>query len=167
MGTFISEKRHWAQVLAPATVYSILATVYWHLWNWVPTINWIGQKGCLQFIGSLGHYFTPGLGSSANLFRFLVVHWFKNCLSHSSFDFHSRFHLVLLCAFLQEELLPLSQVGSWVKYQWVTGLPGIFPIETDITFCTGHAFWNQVVLLWPTPQHTSLWNSPSHSLLLR
>ena len=59
MGTFISEKRHWAQVLVPATVYSILATVYWHLWNWVPTINWIGQKGCLQFIGSLGHYFTP------------------------------------------------------------------------------------------------------------
>ena len=28
MGTFISEKRHWAQVLVPATVYSILATVY-------------------------------------------------------------------------------------------------------------------------------------------
>ena len=62
MGTFISEKRHWAQVLVPATVYLILATVYWHLWNWVPTINWIGQKGCLQFIGSLGHYFTPEWG---------------------------------------------------------------------------------------------------------
>jgi len=31
------------------------------LWYWVPTINWIGQKGRLQFIGSLGHYFTPGL----------------------------------------------------------------------------------------------------------
>ena len=59
MGTFISEKRHWAQVLVLATVYSILATVYWHLWYWVPTINWIGQKGPLQFIGSLGHYFTP------------------------------------------------------------------------------------------------------------
>ena len=28
MGTFISEKRHWAQVLVPATVYLILATVY-------------------------------------------------------------------------------------------------------------------------------------------
>ena len=47
------------QVLVPATVYLILATVYWHLWYWVPTINWIGQKGPLQFIGSLGHYFTP------------------------------------------------------------------------------------------------------------
>ena len=31
-----------------------------HFWNWVTTINWIGQKGSLQFIGSLGHYFTPG-----------------------------------------------------------------------------------------------------------
>ena len=28
MGTFLSEKRHWEQVLVPATVYSILATVY-------------------------------------------------------------------------------------------------------------------------------------------
>ena len=28
MGTFISERRHWAQVLVPATVYLILATVY-------------------------------------------------------------------------------------------------------------------------------------------
>ena len=48
MGTLISEKCHWAQVLVPVTVYLILATVYWHLWYWV-----------LQFIGSLGHYFTP------------------------------------------------------------------------------------------------------------
>jgi len=61
MGTFISEKCHWAQVLVPATVYLILATVYWHLWYWVPTINWTGQKGPLQFIGSLGHYFTPAV----------------------------------------------------------------------------------------------------------
>ena len=60
IGTFFSsKKRHWAQVLVPATVYLILTTVYWHLWYWVPTINWIGQKGPLQFIGSLGHYFTP------------------------------------------------------------------------------------------------------------
>ena len=59
MGTFISEKRHWAQVLVLATVYLILATVYWHLWYWVPSINWIGQKGHLQFIGSVGHFFTP------------------------------------------------------------------------------------------------------------
>ena len=33
---------------------------FWHLWNWVTAVNWIGQKGSLQFIGSLGHYFTPG-----------------------------------------------------------------------------------------------------------
>ena len=31
-----------------------------HLWYWASTINWIGQKGPLQFIRSLGHYFTPG-----------------------------------------------------------------------------------------------------------
>ena len=49
------------QVLVPATVYLILTTVYWHLWYWIPTINWIGQKGPLQFIDSLGHYFTPDL----------------------------------------------------------------------------------------------------------
>ena len=29
------------------------------LTSWVSTINWIGQKGHLQFIGFLGHYFTP------------------------------------------------------------------------------------------------------------
>ena len=33
---------------------------FWHLWNWASTINGIGHKGPLQFIGSLGHYFTPG-----------------------------------------------------------------------------------------------------------
>ena len=36
------------------------SAVYWHLWYWVSTINWIGRKGHLQFIGFLGHYFTPG-----------------------------------------------------------------------------------------------------------
>ena len=35
------------------------SAVYWHLWYWVSTINWIGRKGHLQFIGFLGHYFTP------------------------------------------------------------------------------------------------------------
>ena len=30
-----------------------------HLWYWVSTINWIGQKGHLQFIGSGRHYFAP------------------------------------------------------------------------------------------------------------
>ena len=33
---------------------------FWHLWYWASTINGICQKGPLQFIGSLGHYFTPG-----------------------------------------------------------------------------------------------------------
>ena len=37
------------------------SAVYWHLWYWVSTINWIGRKGHLQFIGFLGHYFTPDL----------------------------------------------------------------------------------------------------------
>ena len=36
----------------PVTVYLILATVY--------CIFDIGQKGPMQFIGSLEHYFTPG-----------------------------------------------------------------------------------------------------------
>ena len=35
--------------------------VYWHLWYWVSTINWIGRKGHLQFIDFLGHYFTPAI----------------------------------------------------------------------------------------------------------
>ena len=30
-----------------------------HLWYQASTINWIGQKGPLQIIGSSGHYFTP------------------------------------------------------------------------------------------------------------
>ena len=55
-----SLQRFWAQVLVPATVYLIVATVYWPLKETVTTINWIGQKGHLQFIGSVGHYFTPG-----------------------------------------------------------------------------------------------------------
>ena len=87
-------KRHWAQVLVPATVYLILATVYWHLWYWVPTINWIGQKGPLQFIDSLGHYFTPGPNGHLlenrrcpelpQDMRMLWSHWVRSVTDHPS-----------------------------------------------------------------------------------
>ena len=47
------------QFLALATVYVHLATVYYLLQKRAPTVNQIVQKGCLQFISFLGHYFTP------------------------------------------------------------------------------------------------------------
>ena len=68
-----SEKRHRAQVIVPATVYLILATVYWLPRYWAATINWNGQKRqsavliynpTSPIIGPAGHYFTPGLSWS-------------------------------------------------------------------------------------------------------
>ena len=56
-----SAKRHRAKVIVPATVYLILATVYWLPRYWAATINWKGQIGHLQFIDSVGHYFTPAV----------------------------------------------------------------------------------------------------------
>ena len=47
-----------------------------HLWYWVSTINWIGQKGPMQFIGSLGHYFTPAhieRGTEGSSFHSIIL----------------------------------------------------------------------------------------------
>ena len=55
------------------------------LWYWVPTINWIGQKGRLQFIGSLGHYFTPALEP-----RLLPPTWVRLDWPHCDHDWFSE-----------------------------------------------------------------------------
>ena len=46
-------------VSVPSTVYWILNAVYWLPRYWVAAVNWNGQIGHMQFIGSVGHYFTP------------------------------------------------------------------------------------------------------------
>ena len=45
----------------PSTVYWILNAVYWRPRYWADALNWNDQIGHMQFIGSVGHYFTPGL----------------------------------------------------------------------------------------------------------
>ena len=49
-------------------------------WYWAFTINWIGQKGPMQFIGSLGHYFTP---AQQNNTRFFQENYTSPCSSAS------------------------------------------------------------------------------------
>ena len=46
-----------------STVYWILNAVYWLPRYWADALNWNGQMGHMQFIGSVGHYFAPGLHS--------------------------------------------------------------------------------------------------------
>ena len=89
--------------------------------------------------------------SICHIFRHASCGLIPKLVNHSLFNFHSRFLLVLLCAFLQEELHPLSQVGQSVQYgsvgYWVT----FGWVLLIIMFLVG-----QVVLLWPTLQPTSL-----------
>ena len=52
------KQRHWEQVSACNCLFDSRNCLL-HLWYQASTINWIGQKGPLQIIGSSGHYFTP------------------------------------------------------------------------------------------------------------
>ena len=54
------------------------------LWYWVPTINWIGQKGRLQFIGSLRHYFTLAWGWGERKMVKGIHRHSGTCMSRSS-----------------------------------------------------------------------------------
>ena len=50
-GAFISKKRHWAQVLVPATVYQILATVYWYFdIGFLLKLNWPKRASAVYWI---------------------------------------------------------------------------------------------------------------------
>ena len=66
----------------PSTVYWILNAVYWRPRYWADALNWNDQIGHMQFIGSVGHYFTPATNTT----------WKARKLFNNNRDAHENSH---------------------------------------------------------------------------
>ena len=111
------------------------SAVCWRLWFWVSTIKWIGRKGHLQFIGFLGHYFTPGPNIGLNASWALALCWINPVLDLEAFPQASH----------GEGTFPMGLFSMWY-YLIISYLIITFPMCLFL-MCT---LWHYIFLLFHT-----------------